>query len=842
MTPVEMAFEASYSAPLVITSISIVILTCFISMSLLSIMRITRSDRKRFLWHLIASSIMGLGVWTMHFIGMLAFQMPLAVFFDPGLTFFSLFPAMVSSYFALRVLYPANGPTFRGVMAGGLCMGVGIGAMHYIGMAGMRMDGQMLYRPTIFVFSILVCIVMAMVALSTPHFMTFMHSSNPDNRNGLLSKTISASFMGLSISSLHYVAMNATVFMPDDSVSSSVVNAGGGLDEKLISIFAVIASVFILIVLSIVIFFKFRVLASERLAAASTRVAREVEDRFSKLVPRLPGMVYQLQMKPDGQMEFPYISDAAEEMSGFSIDEILDDASKIFTHIHEDDLEGMMQTIQDSANTLTAWRYEYRVVSENGERWLQGNSMPERLPDGSVLWSGFVTDITEAKVAEARINQLAFYDNLTGIPNRRLFEDRMEMAIAATSRSKSYSALLFLDLDNFKSLNDALGHSFGDELLRIIANKLSRRLREVDTVARLGGDEFVIIVQQLGVEGQLATERLAQIADELLQMLRQPVMLGGSQYRCSVSMGIALFSGSDHTVVELLRRADVAMYEAKSSGRSMYRFYDPTSQTAVAERFLLETDLSHAVENNELYLVFQKQHDQDGRCTGLEALVRWKHPERGLIPPDDFIPVAENNGMIIKLGQWVLEAACRQLAAWHSNPLTGTLTLSVNVSPREFHQADFVERVMDTLRHHEVRPEYLCLELTESLVLADLDDAITKIDVLRRHGIQLSMDDFGTGYSSMAYLSRLPFDEVKIDKSFVQKTEKDSTGNEWIIIETIINMSQRLGMRVVAEGVETRAQLDRLIQMGCDCCQGYYFGRPEVAGSLEFVSKPSTVD
>lgn len=315
--------------------------------------------------------------------------------------------------------------------------------------------------------------------------------------------------------------------------------------------------------------------------------------------------------------------------------------------------------------------------------------MPDQLADGGVLWNGFITDVTEQKRAEARIHELAFYDNLTGLPNRRLFEDRMELALAASHRHQRYSALLFIDLDDFKSLNDALGHSFGDELLKLLAQSLTTRLRELDTVARLGGDEFVIIISDLGAEEATATEGAQRLAEDLLELLTEPVNLsGGYQYRCAASIGITLFKGAEHSREELLRRADTAMYEAKSAGRGMIRFHDPQIQSLLARRFRLESELRQAMERKELHLVFQKQVARNGQCIGVEALLRWQHPERGPIPPSDFIPIAEDNGLIIPLGQWVLETACRQLAIWQAQPSTKSLKVSINVSSRQFHQSD----------------------------------------------------------------------------------------------------------------------------------------------------------
>ncbi|MEX1057194.1 MAG: EAL domain-containing protein, partial [Natronospirillum sp.] len=709
-------------------------------------------------------------------------------------------------------------------ITGGVLMGLGIGVMHYIGMSGMRIDAHMLYEPRLFMLSILVAVVMASAALSIPRLMVTVRGESHARRYDLVFKFISASLMGLAISSLHYVAMGATVFLPMDGASAPIPLQT--LDEVLLATLAIIASVFILGLSTLTVIFNFRLIAADRVAEVSENEARQLENRFSKLVPRLPGMVYQFQMDPDGHMSFPYASESIQSIHGVSPDEVREDASSIFRVVHPDDLDAVMNSIRKSATTLTVWRHEYRIHLNQEERWLLGNAMPDQLANGNVLWNGFITDVSEQKQNEARIHQLAFYDDLTGLPNRRLFEDRMALALAASQRHGQYGALLFLDLDDFKSLNDTLGHSIGDELLKILAHILTSHSRSQDTVVRLGGDEFVIIAGDLSADEYEATQHARRLAENLLDIMSEPVNLSGYHYLCAASIGIALFDGATVSTEELLRRADTAMYGAKSAGRRTIRFYDPSSQSILARRFHLESDLRRALGRNELFIAYQKQVGRDGLCFGVEALLRWQHPKLGLIPPPDFIPIAEDNGFIIPLGQWVLEMACHQLAVWQAEASTRNLTVSINVSPRQFHQSNFVEQVMSTVRQCSASPAGLCLELTESIVLADLDDALIKMQALRSEGIHLSMDDFGTGYSSMAYLSRLPFDEVKIDKSFVQQSGENSSGNEWIIIETIINMAHSLGMRVVAEGVETENQYHLLGRLGCDCFQGFYLGHP----------------
>ncbi len=822
-TPSELAISAHHSLPLVVLSLLIAILAAFASVSHVDLMRATKSPAVAHRWHLMGSVAMGIGVWTMHFVGMVAFKLPMDIHFEPLTTSISVIPAILAGYIGLRVLRNIK-PSGLAIVGGGTLMGLGIGVMHYVGMGGMLVNAKMAYRPELFALSILTAAVMASLALAVPRLLMALQYKFNTRNFPFLMKLTTASLMGLAISSLHYVAMAATVFLPldwpIDPEPSHII------DETLIAALAVVASIFILVVSTITVILRFRILASDSLAEKSERAARQIEDRFQRMVSRLPGTVYQFQLDPDGRMRIPYASAAIERVHGVTAEEVEDNADRIFQMVHQDDLEKLMISIQKSAQNLSVWRHEYRIRLQEEERWLLGNAIPDRQEDGSILWNGFITDVTEKKQAEARIHQLAFYDDLTGLPNRRLFKDRIGRAFAAASRDQQYGALLYLDLDDFKSLNDTLGHSFGDKLLRSLADILSSNFRETDTIARLGGDEFVILTGNLGVSEDIATRNANRLAENLLNLLRKPVDLNGYEYKCETSIGIALFDGAEQSSEELLKRADTAMYEAKSVGRNVIRFHDPRIQSILAKRFRLEIELRQAMERNELTLAYQQQFGRDGRCEGLEALLRWKHPEHGFIPPADFIPIAEDNGLIIPLGHWVLRTACQQLSVWQREPKTRHLHVSVNVSSKQFHQPDFVEIVMKTLQHADAKPDGLCLEVTESIVLNDLEDALAKMQALRAHGIRMAMDDFGTGYSSMAYLSRLPFDEVKIDKSFIQRADDRINGNEWVIIETIMTMAHKLGMRVVAEGVETQQQHQLLDAMNCDCFQGFYFSRP----------------
>ena len=443
----------------------------------------------------------------------------------------------------------------------------------------------------------------------------------------------------------------------------------------------------------------------------------------------------------------------------------------------------------------------------------------------------FQDAVRERKQAEARAHQLAYYDELTHLPNRQLLRDRLAHAISASSRVAHHYAVLWLDLDRFKLINDSRGHHIGDRLLVEVAQRLARRIHGSDTLARIGGDEFVLVLESLAEQESEAIKAAESVAERLRDSLSPPFIIGGDSFNISPSIGIALFRAAEFSVDELLKHAEAAMYQAKAAGRNDIRFYDPAMQADLEARLQLERELRQAIDEGGLQLYYQPQVDQFGKPIGVEALVRWLHPERGMVSPADFIPLAEDTGLILPLGMWVLETACRQLRAWVDHPLASRFTLSVNLSAKQFRQADFVTRVEALLQANSVPAARLKLELTESTVLDNVEDTITKMRALRSLGVSFSMDDFGTGYSSLQYLKRLPLNQVKIDQSFVRDITDDP--EDAVIVRTIIAMGEALHLQVIAEGVETEAQRDQLAASGCHFYQGYLYSRPLPLAELE---------
>ena len=457
-------------------------------------------------------------------------------------------------------------------------------------------------------------------------------------------------------------------------------------------------------------------------------------------------------------------------------------------------------------------------------------------PDGGLVIS--YHDVTALRKASTEIESLAFYDPLTNLPNRRLLMDRMQQAIAASVRSGQYGALLFLDLDHFKTLNDTRGHEVGDMLLRQVAQRLKTCVRREDTVARLGGDEFVVMLSDLSVHRDEAAAQARRVGEKILRKLNVPYTLGGNAHHSTPSIGATLMGGTLQSSVDLLKEADIAMYQVKSQGRNALCFFDPQMQIVISMRAQLEADLQMALTARQFVLHYQPQFHLDGRMVGAEALIRWQHPERGLVAPGEFIGVAEESELIVPMGHWVLRTACEQLAAWQGDERYRHLQVSVNVSARQFRQRDFVARVVEVLRETGARPHLLKLELTESLVLDNVDDTIAKIGMLKTKGVRFSVDDFGTGYSSLAYLTRLPLDQLKIDQSFVRNLGVRHTDD--VIVQTILGMARNLELDVIAEGVETEAQKDFLARHGCVYFQGYLLGRPTPVVDLEALMESAT--
>jgi len=527
------------------------------------------------------------------------------------------------------------------------------------------------------------------------------------------------------------------------------------------------------------------------------------------------------------------VNQAFTQITGYTAEEAIGKLPSFLSSGKHD--KAFYEQLWANVRSKGAWHGEVWNRRKNGEIY------PERLVITAVQdknanivnYVASLADITESKAASDEIKNLAFYDPLTHLPNRRLLLERLRQALDSSEHSKLRGALLFLDIDHFKVLNDSLGHNTGDLLLKIIATRLKSFVGELDTVARIGGDEFVILLEDLRMDKIEAASYAESVAEKVLHLIAQPCKLDAYQHTASVSIGATLFHDHEVGVEDILKQADIAMYQAKESGRNAIRFFDQEMQNAIAHRAKMEREIRIAIESQQFELYYQIQVDQKKIPIGAEALIRWKHPELGIILPAQFIPLAEDTGLIIPIGQWVLNTACAQLKRWQQQAHTRELSIAVNVSAKQFMQQNFVENIESIVKEHAIDPAFLKLELTESMFLENIESMINKMLDLRKIGVRFELDDFGTGYSSLQYLKKLPLNQLKIDQSFIRDIALDS--NDKILVRTIIAMAHSLDLRVIAEGVETEEQRQFLMDHDCDHFQGYLFGKPIPIEALQSI-------
>ncbi|WP_422847577.1 EAL domain-containing protein [Acidovorax sp. M14] len=549
---------------------------------------------------------------------------------------------------------------------------------------------------------------------------------------------------------------------------------------------------------------------------------RESELRFRSLLRNIPSISVQGYLQ-DGTTS--YWNQASEQLYGYTAEEAIGSnlLDLIIPPPMRNDVRAHMQHMFATGEVIPAGELQLQrkdgtpVHVFSSHAYIQ---VPGHPPEMFCI----DIDISGRKAAEDEARYLAFYDALTQLPNRRLLVDRLQQVLVNGARSGLTTAVLFVDLDNFKTLNDTRGHEVGDLLLKDVAQRLRSCVREQDTVARLGGDEFVVVLQNLSSDAPEAAAQARTLGELMLAQLRQPYELAGHEHHFTASIGVTLLTHQRDSVDEVLKQADMAMYRAKDAGRNTLRFFDPEMQEAVNRRALLETELHNGLRRAQFLLLYQPQVDSQGRVTGAEALVRWQHPVQGMVPPSEFIPLAEESGLILPLGQWVMETALHQQARWQQDPLFAHLSLAINVSARQFLQDDFVAQVLALVRQTGANPAQIKLELTESLLLDNVDSVIATMRALKAHGLGFSLDDFGTGYSSLSYLKRLPLDQIKIDQGFVRDVLLDAS--DAAIARSIIALAGSLGLSVIAEGVETTAHHQFLLAHGCQAFQGYLFGRP----------------
>ncbi|MGY2286387.1 putative bifunctional diguanylate cyclase/phosphodiesterase [Pseudomonas gingeri] len=670
----------SYSPALVFISLCVAILASYTALDLTGRIATARG-RAVYLWMAGGALAMGVGVWSMHFIGMLAFRLPIELGYDAPLTALSLLIAILSCGFALWLVSQPRLPLWQ-LAFGALVMGAGISAMHYCGMAALKMQPGIDYDPTLFSASLVIAVVASAAAL----WIAFhLRHNTPHVR---LARSGAAVVMGIAIVGMHYTGMAAANFAEGSFCGA----AASGLALKGLDLLVLVTS---LAVLSIA----------------------------------------------------------------------------LLTSILDARLEARTADLADS---LT--------------------------------------------LANQELTQLALHDTLTGLPNRVLLADRIDQAMHKVSADGGCFALMFIDLDGFKPVNDAFGHHMGDQLLREVALRLREDLRTQDTLARIGGDEFVLLAQLAEPDDAL------QVASRQVNLLSQAFRVSGHDLQISASIGIVMYPGNGQTAEELLMNADAAMYHAKGAGKNGHSFFDASMNGNARKQLQLLQDLRQALECDQFRLHYQPKFDaRGGLPIGAEALLRWEHPEQGLLPPDTFITLAEKSGLIIPIGEWVLNEACRQMRLWYEQGYQHW-RIAVNLSALQFCHGGLVASVAGALERHRLPANSLTLEITETTAMSDADASMTVLQQLSDMGVDLSIDDFGTGYSSLMYLKRLPANELKIDRGFVRDLEHDT--DDAAIVSAIVALGQALGLRIVAEGVETDMQQDFLTRLGCDSLQGYLLGHP----------------
>ncbi|MBB6689830.1 EAL domain-containing protein [Cohnella xylanilytica] len=756
--------------------------------------RFVRSrGRSRLAWGTGAVLAMGIGIWSMHFVAMLALRLPVIVDYDPLRVFLSSLVSTGASAAALAIVgRPA--PSRLRIAAAGAAMGAGIAGMHATGMAALRMPARLVFEPLPFVLTLLAVAAAATLAFS----LVF-------RREGRRSPWVQAgagAILGTAVFGLHFAAMGGSSFHADPGALQA-----GMLKAQSTSLgFSVGTATLFLIGLSLSYAYI------ERIWTTQMKRQLEREKRIESLFQHSQDAVFSFSLTG----KLLDMNKAAERLTGFDRHELIamSPRSLVFPEFFDTTRVHFMATVQGASRN-----FDSALKHRSGRRIEVNNTNVPVVVEGQVVGVyTIVRDITERKNTEMTMHHMAHHDDLTGLPNRRLFEQRVSEALFSAAKDRSSLAVLFLDVDRFKNVNDSLGHDYGDDLLKEVAARLLECVEDDHLVARLGGDEFALLVP-----GASARERAGAVAGRIVSRVDAPFSLRDRDLHITASIGIAVYPEDGEGLVGLMKNADTALYASKENGKNMYTFYARDMNDHLSETMLLEIELRKALERNEFYLLYQPQIDiSTGRVVGVEALLRWNHGKKGLIPPSDFIPLAEETGVIVQIGEWVLRTACLQGKRWREEGLP-PLRIAVNLSGRQFLSRDFVSSIQRTLSETGMNPEQLELEITESMTL-DVNRSISTLRQLKNIGVTISIDDFGTGYSSLSYLKNFPVDCLKIDQSFVRAMLTDA--NDRSIVSTIIALAHNLNLRVVAEGVETEEQQAWLASCGCDELQGYFISKP----------------
>ncbi|WP_156953223.1 sensor domain-containing protein [Afifella pfennigii] len=566
-----------------------------------------------------------------------------------------------------------------------------------------------------------------------------------------------------------------------------------------------------------------------------------LHDRLQKIGAVICACPFQFRLHPDGHMAMPYAGLGLQPLFGVAPETVREDASDLLARVHEEDHPKLEQSLARSAARMTPWILEFRVNHpERGTIWISGRAVPDREGDGSILWHGFISDVTALKSSERQIYELAYFDSLTGLPNRQMLRDRLNMALASSRRKGDYGSLLFIDLDNFKLINDTYGHDVGDLLLVSIAQRLRHCLRETDTVARLGGDEFVVLLPDLGDCPREASENAEAVARKVLQAIDQPCLLNGKRFQTTCSVGLTLVEGTCSSSDEVLKRADLAMYEAKGAGRNALRFFSPQMQKVVIRRVEAVTELRRALDHDAIGFRIQGQYDADGHCRGAELLAHWQRDRATSMPAEELAVLAEEGGLGESLSRCLMKEACRILQRWAGDPVLGQLVLAVNISPRLLSEPGLARYVVQLLQESGVDPSRIKLELPEAALGHDLDVAAQKMGRLRKIGVRFSLSEFTTGLTALSSKDMLPFDELKIAPSHVHAIGSEEGG--LALARTILRIARGMNLNVTAAGIRSQAQVDVLAEGGCGLFQGDFLAASAPLASFEETLQQSIAD
>lgn len=799
------AIQGKHDILLVFISWLVALAASYAGLDTIKLVRKVTHSLWRSVWLFAGASAMGLGVWSMHFIGMHAYQLDFPVTHAPVATLLSILPAILGSLSAMVVLSrPA--PSHHSLWLAGVGLGMGIGAMHYSGMAAMRMPAELYYSLNLFLISLLVAVVLGMASVYVYRLCQQEWGIQRSRRCAF----IAALCVSIAVSGMHYVAMQAAWYVPDGRVLVLPMHSHSRWLIYLIGVVAVLTALLTLVATGV-----------QRRLHASQRHEYMTQTRLLEVISALQDSVVLL----DNRARVRLCNAAFERLVGSTTNQLV--GASIAHLNYAQDSQTLNVEIRQALEKHGEWSGMIKAIRANGlgfPAWLSVTCV-NYADSNERDYVALLSDRSEEQQAEQRIRYLAYHDMLTELPNRRALQARIEELGAAEKAVHQQAFLALLDIDRFKLLNDSLGQDIGDELLRQLSKRLQQWAEKGLYAARLDGNEFALLGACSTNDGAIAQSEVCSLIDKVLASLTADYDLQGHTYPCKLNVGVLIFNPVKREgSAPLFKRADLALLVAKRLRDGQPQFFRAEQERELEERLMMERELRFAIENDELCLHLQPQVNGQHDVIGAEALLRWHHPQRGLVSPGHFIALAEETGLILPLGEWVLKEGCRLLGKWHQDAQLQHLKLSLNVSARQFQQPDFTDQVLSIIEQYDAPPARLTLELTESLLLIDPEGTINKMQQLQRMGVSFALDDFGTGYSSLSYLKLLPLDTLKIDIAFV----RDLTLNRQArpIAGTIITLAESLGLGVIAEGVETEDQRLVLANLGCHVYQGFLFGRP----------------